>query len=192
MPINFINQKKSQERSAIRLERNCVIENVDPKKGNKPRNELSFALSTGQTRDVWLPQTQYKLLEALASANDCDEDDDINVLTIRDLIHAKERFKTSTDVFRELGVAEFRCDLKAGVVNITTVKGEVLRVDLETKAESREKTELTKKSNSTQIKENITHYSANVEVGKTKNKQKIKSKKQIRNIKKTKATLFQY
>ena len=188
MPINFINQKKSQERSAIRLERNCVIENVDPKKGNKPRNELSFALSTGQTRDVWLPQTQYKLLEALASANDCDEDDDINVLTIRDLIHAKERFKTSTDVFRELGVAEFRCDLKAGVVNITTVKGEVLRVDLETKAESREKTELTKKSNSTQIKENITHYSANVEVEKTKNKQKIKSKKQIRNIKKTKAT----
>lgn len=141
MPIFFRNQSNQKETSEIKLERNCVIQNIDPKKGNKPRNELSFALSTGQTREVWLPKTQYKLLEALASANDCDQDDDINVLTIRDLMHAKERFGTSTDIFRDLGVKEFRCDLKAGVVNITTNKGEVLRVDLETKVESKAKAE---------------------------------------------------
>ncbi len=132
MPIRFINQSNKSQNSEIRLERNCKIENIDPKKGNKPANELSFALSTGQTSDVWLPKTQYRLLEALASGNDCDADDDIDFLTIRDLKHAKERFGTSTDVFRGLGVKEFRCDLKAGVVNITTDKGEVLRVDFET------------------------------------------------------------
>jgi len=141
MPIFFRNQHNPQEQAEIRLEHNCVIQNIDPKKGNKPSNKLSFALSAGVTRSVWLPKTQYKLLEALASANDCDQDDDIDVLTIRDLMHAKERFGTSTDVFRELGVKEFRCDLKAGVVNITTEKGEVLRVDLETKAEAKAEAE---------------------------------------------------
>ncbi len=143
MPIYFINQKNQNERSEIRMERNCVIQNIDQKKGNRPSNELSFALSNGQTREVWLPQTQYKLLQALASANDCDADDDIDVLTIRDLMRAKERFQTSTDVFRDLGVTEFRCDLKAGVVNITTNKGEVLRVDIETKGESNQKRKTT-------------------------------------------------
>lgn len=140
MPIKFINQSNRKQNAEIRLERNCKIENIDPKKGNKPANELSFALSTGQTSEVWLPNTQYKLFEALASANDCDKDDDIDILTIRDLMRAKERYGTSLDVFKGLGVKEFRCDLKAGVVNITTNKGEVLRVDLETKAESRQNT----------------------------------------------------
>ncbi len=139
MPIRFINQSNKKQNAEIRLERNCKIENIDPKKGNKPANELSFALSTGQTSEVWLPKTQYKLLEALASANDCDKDDDIDFLTIRDLMRAKERFRTSVDVFKGLGVKEFRCDLKAGVVNITTDKGEVLRVDFETKSESKQK-----------------------------------------------------
>ena len=135
MPIKFINQNNPKESSEIRLEYNCEIKNVDPKKGNKPTNELAFALSRGQTSEVWLPNTQYKLLERLAMANDGDEDDDIDVLTLRDLIKAHQRYKTPSDIFRGLGVKEFRCDLKAGVANITTNKGEVFRIDFETKAE---------------------------------------------------------
>lgn len=126
---NF-NCEDSTSTFKIRLEKDCKLSNVDPKKNNNPKNVLAYALSTGQTvNKSKLTKTQYELLEALASANDCDTDDDIDVLTLRDLIHAKERYETSTDVFRELGVVEFRCDAKAGVANITTEKGEVLRVE---------------------------------------------------------------
>ena len=114
----------------IRVEKQCTISNIDPKKNNKPDNTLSYALSTGQTvNKSKLSKTQYKILEALSSANDCDTDDDIDILTLRDLIHAKNRFGTSTDVFREIGIKEFRCDAKAGVANITANNGEVLRIE---------------------------------------------------------------
>ncbi len=124
------NCEESNVNYKIRVEKQCTISNKDPKKNNKPDNTLSYALSTGQTvNKSKLSKTQYKILEALSSANDCDTDDDIDILTIRDLIHAKNRFGTSTDVFREIGVKEFRCDAKAGVANITAKNGEVLRIE---------------------------------------------------------------
>jgi len=114
----------------IKIEKNCTISNKDPKKNNSPANELSYALSRGQTVNKnKLSNIQYRLLEALAGGNDCDTDDDIDILTFRDLVQAHKRYKTDTDVFRGLGVKEFRCDLAAGVANITTETGEVLRID---------------------------------------------------------------
>ena len=125
-----INSEDSNINYKIRVEKQCTISDKDPKKNNNTDNTLSYALSTGQTvNKSKLSETQYKILEALAGANECDADDDIDVLTLRDMIHAKERFKTDNDVFRGLGVKEFRCDAKAGVVNITANNGEVLRVE---------------------------------------------------------------
>ena len=114
----------------IHVEKQCIISNKDPKKNNNTDNTLSYALSTGQTvNKSKLSKTQYKILEALAGANDCDANDDVDVLTLRDMIHAKERFKTDNDVFRELDVKEFRCHASAGVANITANNGEVLRIE---------------------------------------------------------------
>ena len=88
-----------------------------------------FFKGKGHFNKSKLSKTQYKILEALAGANECDPDDDADILTLRDMMHAKERFKTDNDVFRGLEVKEFRCDAKAGVVNITANNGEVLRVE---------------------------------------------------------------
>lgn len=114
----------------IRTNSKCKIFNKDPKKTQDLNSIMSYSLDKGQTvNKSKLSATQYKLLEALASANDCDIDDDINILTLKDLQRAKERLNTSTDVFKDVGIKEFRYDSNAGVVNITAKNGEVLRVD---------------------------------------------------------------
>lgn len=126
----------------IRTERKCVIKNKDPKKIQDINSIISYSLNKGQTiNKSKLSSTQYKLLEALASANDCDIDDDIDILTLRDLEQAYKRLNTTTDVFREIGVRELRYDANAGVINITAKDGEVLRVEFGLNLVSVKKTE---------------------------------------------------
>ena len=137
MGINFINTNNRQQKENLRLERDCTITICSTKDSTK---NASIYISNKDKKNVELPKAQFNLLLALASANDCDTDDDIDVLTSRDLFHAYERYNTPSDIFRELGVIDFKYNQKAMSAEIKTKTGEVLKVNLKSDNSSKKTT----------------------------------------------------
>ena len=136
MTIKFT---KYQTDNSIQLTRDCVIQNWDPKKdSNKPIFCFS-AYSDNTLKDIG--NVQEKLLWALAGGHDCctcDDPDNLVTLTEEDLKEAHNRFiKNDKWLFGNIKVKEFRYDEKYGIANITTDKGNVLRIDLLTESEKR-------------------------------------------------------
>lgn len=133
MSIKFT---KKQSDNSIQLTRNCSIRNWDPIK-EKDKNKPIFnfnAYSNGTINNIG--NVQEKLLKALAGGHkcsSCDDSDNLITLTEQDL---KEAAKDKS-IFEDIKIKEYRYDEHYGIANITTAKGDVLRVDLLTEAEIR-------------------------------------------------------
>ena len=126
---------KSTENS-IKLSTKTTLQNWDPKKNN---NKPIFNFNAEANSQVSLGNVQEKLLMALTGGHiceGCEDPDDLYTLSEKDLKEAHQRFKSGDiNLFGNIKVKEFRYDEKAGVANITTQKGDVLRVDLLTEYE---------------------------------------------------------
>ena len=176
------------DNSKLKIATSCEISNWDPKKGKKPKNGLIFNLNADENKKINPGNIQQQLLKALAGANNDDEKD---ILTEKDLKQANEYFKNpkkyitnaTLKLLQKLGVVEFRYAEKDGIANITTKKGDVLRIDLDTRAEQAEKG--SKQTTATQTK-----TSNSASTNKTSTSEKIdsskKTEKQIKEQPKTK------
>ena len=108
---------------------------------NNNDNKLIFDLNAKENKSIKLNNIQEQLVKALAGGHNCsscDDLDDLFTLTEKDLKEAKNRFvNKDSSLFGNIKVKEFRYDEHYGIANITTSKGDVLRVDLLTEAEKR-------------------------------------------------------
>jgi len=139
MTIRFT---KRQTETGIQLTRNCQIANFDPKKNSGNTNKLLFNFASCSDAVCNIGNVQEKLIQALTGGHigyACDDPDDLFTLTEKDLEEAHKRFlENDRYLFGDITVKEFRYDAYAGIANITTDKGDVLRIDLHTEAEKRD------------------------------------------------------
>lgn len=139
-------------------------------------NKLIFDINTNENKSIKMNNVQEKLMKALAGGHDCctcDDKDNLFTLTEKDLKETKNRFvNKDINLFGDVKIKEFRYDEHYGIANITTFKGDVLRVDLLTEAEKRNGEDSSKGI----FKSNIKPTANNPEI---KKKQKEKPKKEI-------------
>ena len=133
MSIKF---SKTPGNNEIRLSTDTKVQMWDPR---KTKDKPVFNFHENGAGTVKFSSTQEKLFRALAGGHlcgSCDDYDNANVLTEADLKDAKKRFiDKDKSLFGDINVTEFRYDEQAGIVNLTTDKGDILRIDLLTKSE---------------------------------------------------------
>lgn len=146
MTIKF---SKKQTDNSIQLTANCTIQNWDPKKETNKNNQIFNFNAYSDNKLNGIGNVQEKLLWALAgghNCNTCNDPDNLVTLTELDLKEAAQNInnKKNKKFLGDVQIKEFRYDEHYGIVNITTAKGDVLRLDLLTKAEKQNREDSSK------------------------------------------------
>ncbi len=184
------------EKINIRTEQNCVIKTFNKKNGGTAENALAYALSSGQViKESKLTKAQYNIIELLAQGNQGDPNDDIDKLTMLDLIKARKRFGTSTDVLKNCDVTRFGLDANAGVATVEFKNGEVVRLEFglnkpDSVSDNRQKAEQKLSEKSDSVQQTKTENIETKNVKKTNNCEPIIDKQQQKTVNKKDSIAF--